>query len=48
MPKTLSDPEEYARIKRIYFEPEFVTDLTNEELMDQQAQRERLSVNHAR
>lgn len=46
--KTLNDPEELRRIKDIYEEPIYTSDLTNEELMDQQRTRARLSTNQAK
>lgn len=48
MTKRLDDPKEYERIRAIYMEPEYVTDLSNDELIEQQAQRRRLSNNQAR
>lgn len=46
--KTLSDPEEFARIREMYILPRFVSDEPNEELMDRELARQRLTVNQAR
>lgn len=48
MPNRLDDPKEFQRVRETYFEPEVITDKSNEELMEEQSQRRRLSTNQAR
>lgn len=46
--RKISDKQEFEKVKASYFAPQMQSELTNEELMENQKQRERLTINQAR